>query len=400
LLIGVQGALLSWTIVVVPVVAAFTATAAMSFNAGSSWADAGSLGSGLWVLGHFGWIALGEGASRAVVTLSPLGIALLSILALIVLSRVTSARGWPLIAGGLIGFLTVDALIGFLLADVADASAWSAMLGGAACALIGLLAANRGHNVELFGPRAAAMAVRLPPVLPLALRAAAILAASVLVGAGLLSLVMAVGGHRRFLELFDSLDSGLVGGAALVLLCLALMPNFVAWLISYTAGSGFAVGSGTHFSPFDLAGGTEPVLPLFGFIPTTDPPSWAWLALFVPIMAGLVVGWWLRRRLDLVWWSRALAGIGAALVGALILAGLTALAGGGIGPGRMQQVGASFWPLAAWLWLELGLAAAVTAALPPLLDSAKLARSVVAAWTGRLARPPIGRGLMEEQQCH
>jgi hypothetical protein len=359
LMVGTQAALLSWTLVVVPVVAAFTATAAMSFNAGASWADAGKVGCQVWALGHFGWIHLGEGAGRALVSLSPLGIPLVSILACLVLSHLTSARGWPLIGGGLVGFLAVDAVIVYLLAGNPAGSGWMAMIGGGATALVGMMWANAGRGAELFGKTGERLAEYLRPVFPVLIRAAVLAAALVVAGGAAVTLVAAIGGGNRFRELFGALDSGPVGGSALILLCLALIPNLLAWSVAYVAGAGFAVGAGTRFSPLEVAGGTEPALPVFAFLPTTGPPAWLVVVLAVPVVAGAIAGWWLSSRMRLDWWQALLAALGSALLAGAALAGLTALAGGSIGPGRMEQVGAAFWPLAGWLWLELLPGAAV-----------------------------------------
>ncbi|MDR0594382.1 MAG: DUF6350 family protein, partial [Bifidobacteriaceae bacterium] len=215
LLVGVQAALLSWILVLAPAVAAFTATAAQTFNAGVSWADAARFGSDLWVLGHFGWTAVGSDALRAVVTLSPLGLPIVSALAAAALSRATSARGWPLVAGGTLGFLAVAALIAYVVADEARPSAWAGLIGAGAAAAAGLLWGNRPDNGRLLGRWGAALAGRLPPELGAAVRAAVRAAGLVLAAASALVAALAVGGWGRFAELFESLGPGVVGGIAL-----------------------------------------------------------------------------------------------------------------------------------------------------------------------------------------
>ncbi|MDR2347486.1 MAG: DUF6350 family protein [Bifidobacteriaceae bacterium] len=412
LLVGVQAALLSWIVVVVPTVAAFTATSALNYNAGVSWADAGRLGSQIWVLGHFGSMALGEGADVAAVSLSPLGIALLSVLACWALSHATAARGWGLVGGGLVGFLAVDAVIAFVLAGSAGSAGWAALAGGGAAAAGGLLWGNAPHNAELLGgrrrPKDIAEAIarsalgsppaggvvaggvlpggvaagpawlaRAPRELPAACAAAAACAALVLAEAAALAAVAAVAGQARYRELFASLGADPVGGVALAMLGLMLAPNALAFAAAYLSGTGFAVGQGTWFSPLALAGGTEPALPVFGFLPATAPPVGMLALVAGPVLAGCVVGWVTRRRLGApgagglgrgqaaasppppAWWRPGLAAVAGAVLAAAALAALVVLAGGGIGPGRMQTVGSPWWPLAGWLALELGGGAAV-----------------------------------------
>ncbi|MDR1187686.1 MAG: DUF6350 family protein [Bifidobacteriaceae bacterium] len=361
LLVGVQAALLSWILVVTPVVAAFTATAGQTFNAGVSWADAARFGSDLWVLGHFGWTVIGADAVRAVVTVSPLGLWLVSALACAALSRATSARGWSLVGGGVIGFVAVDAVIGYLLADQARPSAWLALIGGAGAAAVGLMWANRPRNGELLGRLRSVLADHSPAEMLLGVKAGAMAAGLVLACAVALVVALVVGGWRRFAELFGSLRPDVIGGVALALLCLALLPNLVAWLVAYLAGPGFAVGSGTSFSAFDTVGGVEPALPLLGLLPTTAPPSVAAGLLAVPVVAGAAAGWWLERRLGAVWWRGLIAAVLTGLVAGAGLAALVALAGGAGGPGDLAVVGTPFWPLAGWLWLEIGGGAALGA---------------------------------------
>jgi hypothetical protein len=154
-----------------------------------------------------------------------------------------------------------------------------------------------------------------------------------------------------------------VGGIALALICLALAANLVAWMVAYLAGPGFAVGAGTAFTPFETVGGVEPALPLFGLLPAAEPPGWAGAVVLVPALAGLAAAWWSLRRLGLVWWRQLIGGQLAALMAAAGLGALVALAGGAAGPGRLAEVGAPLWPLAGWLWLELGLGAAAGSVL-------------------------------------
>jgi hypothetical protein len=357
LLVGVQAALLSWIVVVAPVVAAFTATSGQAFNAGVSWADAARFGADLWVLGHFGWTAIGQDALRAVVTLSPLGLPLVSVLACVALTHVTSARGWPLIGGGAVGFVAVAAFVGYVVADDARPSAWVALIGGGAAAVVGLSWGG--------GPAPMPSSWVLPEAVTAGAKAAAVAAGLVLAGALALVAPLAVGGWGRLRELFGSLAPGVVGGIALSALCLALAPNLVAWLVAYVAGPGFAFGAGTEFSPFATVGGVEPALPLLALLPTTDPPAAAPAVLALPVAAGLVAGWRFQRRIGAAWWRGLIGAQLIGLVAAAGLAGLVALAGGAAGPGRLSQTGAGFWPLMGWLWLELAVGASIGACVLP-----------------------------------
>jgi hypothetical protein len=188
----------------------------------------------------------------------------------------------------------------------------------------------------------------------------------ILASALTLVVALAVGGWGQFSELFSSLAPGVVGGIALACLCLALLPNLAIWMVAYLAGPGFVVGTGTEFSPFATVGSVQPALPLLGLLPRTQPPPVAVALILVPVLAGLVAGWMIQRRLrqdqaNPVWWQNLIGAVLASGLAAAAAAGLVALSGGSGGPGRLVLVGASFWPLAGWLWLELGVGATIGA---------------------------------------
>jgi hypothetical protein len=364
MLVGVQAALLSWILVVAPTVAAFTATSGLAYNAGVSWADAGRFGSDLWVLGHFGRTALGEGAGRAVITLTPLGIALVSVLACAALTHSTSVRGWSLVGGGVLGFLAVAAVIVYVFAREASGSGWTALVGGGAAALAGLAWGNRPHSGRLVGERLRRAGGRVPEDVPVALRAGTALAAAVLAEAAVLATIAMACGAARFRGLFAALGADAVGGAALALLCLALVPNGLAWGVAYLSGAGFAAGEGTAFTPFETLGGAAPALPVFGFLPTTAPAGAVAAVVAAPVLAACAAGWLVQRRLSgagsaAAWWRPGFAAVGAGLLAAVGLTLIAALGSGTAGPGRMAQVGAGWWPMVGWLALELGGGAGV-----------------------------------------
>ncbi|MDR2380783.1 MAG: DUF6350 family protein [Bifidobacteriaceae bacterium] len=373
LLVGIQAALLSWIVVVVPTVAAFTATSGMAANAGISWADAGRLGSAIWVLGHFGSLVLGDGGAQAQVWLSPLGIALVSVLACWAMSHSTTVRGWPLVAGGTLGFLMVDAVIAFVFARSAAGSPWLALVGGGGAALIGLAWSNRsGAGKLLAGRRAGGTDPGAPGAggrawladAAAAWRGGAVMCALMIAAGGVLAGIAAIAGQARFRQVFGSLEPDGVGGVALVVLCLMLTPNAVAWGVAYLSGAGFAVGESTVFSPLATVAGPEPALPLFALVPNTSPSPVVIAVVAVPVLMGGLAGWGLGRRLRAAawpWWRPGLAAIGAAWLAAGALTALAVMGSGAVGPGSMRDVGVAGWPMFGSLGLELCVGAALGA---------------------------------------
>jgi hypothetical protein len=165
------------------------------------------------------------------------------------------------------------------------------------------------------------------------------------------------------IALYQGVQSGVLGGAALTLGQLALLPSFVIWTSSWLLGPGFALGAGSSVSPLGVSLGPLPAIPVLGALP---PPDLApgFLVLLVPVVAAFVAGVMLRGRLldvlgpgrRVVGWA-VLAGVLAALVAGLVMAALAFLASGSAGPGRLSVVGPD--PLEVGLWM-LAIAAIAT----------------------------------------
>lgn len=187
--------------------------------------------------------------------------------------------------------------------------------------------------------------------------------AAVLVGGGAVllgvSLVMHGGATRgSFLQLTE----GWSGRFAVLLLCLALLPNAAVWAVGYSAGPGFVLGAGHVVAP--LSSDPAPLLPPFPLLAAVPqagiggPAHWA--AGVVPVVAGVVAGWfagragsaggegaaWSRgRTAGTAWWAAVLCATGVAV--------LAASAGGPLGVGALARFGPVWWQVGgavlAWL---------------------------------------------------
>jgi hypothetical protein len=365
LVAGIQAALLSVVCVMVPAVAAFTATSAATVNNGVSWLDAARGAADLWLLGHGGSLTVGSGTGAAVVTLTPLGLGLFSILGCRLLARVSAARGWQLIAWGTAGYVGVAAVVMFVVATPsARPSAAAGLVGATTVGLIGFAWGNTG--VREPSSRAAAATGRrwplaakraldaLPPWLGVVPRVASLLALGSLAAAGLLTCCWAVSDYERCAEITASFDAGLIGAVTLSLLSLVFWPNLAVLTVAYMAGPGFSIGQGNLFSPTLSTPGALPEFPLLGILPATSAPASVWLpAVLVALGAG--AGLWLQRRLPafIPWWTMAGCALLTCLVAAGGLTGLVVAASGAAGPGRMAQVGAPAGAVFVALMLEL-----------------------------------------------
>jgi len=365
LLAGIQAALLSWVCVMVPAVAAFVATAESRVNDGLSWFDASQVGTSLWLVGHGGWATLSSGGRAGVVSLAPLGIVLISVLACRVLARLTTASNWWLIGFGALGYTAVVGALGVLLASQARASLVGVLITAALVSALGLLWGTASKpDANLLGRLAGTIESGVPEVAA-ALRGAGLALGAMTAAAACLVLAWTVGGRQTFSTILGSYQAGVLGGTVLILLNVALVPNLLALALAYLAGPGFQVGADTVFSAGVTQGGAMPALPILGLLPQTDPPALARGLVLVPILAGLWAGLIIHRLVAGSWWRKSLAALGVAVLGGGALGGLMVLASGALGPGRMSQVGANGLVVGLVVGLELAAGALVGCLLLP-----------------------------------
>ena len=186
----------------------------------------------------------------------------------------------------------------------------------------------------------------------------------VVLGSGAaLFLVALVTGWDDAMAVWSALDAGVVGGAGLVLLNLALLPTAAVWAASFAIGPGFAMGAGTSLGPAGSSVGALPAVPVFAAVP--DPvlfPDRVWLVVLVPVAAGALAGIRIARagggeRRQLV------DALGTGLLSGLVFAVLAWLSGGSLGADRMSEFGPS--PLLSGVLLagEVAVTALVTVVL-------------------------------------
>jgi hypothetical protein len=188
--------------------------------------------------------------------------------------------------------------------------------------------------------------------------------------------------YGELIRLYEALHTGVVGGLALTLAQLALLPDVVIWAASWFAGPGFALGTGSHVSPLGTAVGPVPAIPLLGAIPTGD-LAFGFVGLLVPVVAAFLAGAASRPAIDRAlaehegprWPALLATGLGGGVVGGLLMGLLAWAATGAAGPGRFLQVGPD--PVAVGLVsaLEIGLAGLIGVAASVKLPSGLLRRA-------------------------
>jgi hypothetical protein len=168
-------------------------------------------------------------------------------------------------------------------------------------------------------------------------------------------------------RIITGLGGASAGAAGLVGLSLLLLPNAAAAVMGLAAGPGFLVGAGTSVSVHGVTLGSVPALPLMAALPDTQAvPLLAFLSQALPVIAGLVTGLAVGRRLgdaDGGALTAALWGVVAG-IGVGVLAGLWVLAAGGrLGDAGLAEVGAPALATGLAIAAQAGLAAAPAAAI-------------------------------------
>jgi hypothetical protein len=380
---------------------------------GSTGTDAIRAAADAWLLAHGGGLTVPAGHLRGI----PLG---LTVLAAVVLHRAGASLARAVevpdlaAAGRAVAALAVPyALLAAAVAAVAGTAtaASSPPLAGIGALLLAAAAGGRGVlRAAGLGP---ALVRRVPSWLP-AVGRAVLAGVAALVAAGLaLLLVVLVGRAGRFAELVGALQPGFVGGVILLLGCVLLLPNGALWTVAYVAGPGFTVGAGTGVSPFGVTLGPVPSFPLLAALPGDGVPAPVVRAvLLLPVLAGVLAGWVVGRRLPAAPGPGRLPALPTGRVArpatygllagglvALVTAVLAVLAGGALGPGYLAAVGPSGWQVAAALAVEVAVPAAVTAALVPNPERDRAAGSPAPADPAPAAGSGAAAGPADEQDA-
>ncbi|AJT42694.1 DUF6350 family protein [Psychromicrobium lacuslunae] len=212
---------------------------------------------------------------------------------------------------------------------------------------------------------------------------------AVIVLMGISALIFAVNLALHWADVvavYQGLKTGPVGGAALTIAQLGYFPNLAVWTMAWSSGSGFAVGIGSSVGPLGTSVAPLPAIPLLGALPVGQ-LSWGVLALAVPVLAGLLAGWWFLRegenhfdewlsiKVPQRWLSASLSTISLALLvglGAGILAAVLAwLSGGSAGIGRLSEVGPQPLNTAFWVACEVALGVLIGSLVAPWLEGAR-----------------------------
>ena len=131
------------------------------------------------------------------------------------------------------------------------------------------------------------------------------------------------------------LAPGIFGSLLLLILNLLYLPNVAIAALSYVSGAGFAVGAGTHLSPFTQDIGQIPALPLLAGLPVNS-NKWILLFSIVIIAIGALLGYWTVSLQERTSWQSFFIVI-------VMLSLLAYFASGSLITQAMGAVGVSIW---------------------------------------------------------
>ncbi|MFG3100367.1 DUF6350 family protein [Streptomyces sp. NPDC048182] len=206
--------------------------------------------------------------------------------------------------GVVLGYLAVAAPAVLFAAGGALRPAWpwavlwlplvvTAAAGAGVWTALGVTRGLLGRVLGVLPAGVRALVVRPDARLGPAARAAGAGAAALVGGGALLVAVSLLwhGGAAR--DAFVRLSGDWSGQCAVLLLCLALVPNAAVWAAAYALGPGFVVGTGHAIGPLAAASTPPlPAFPLLSAVPDAGPSTpLHWAAGAVPLAAGVVVGW-------------------------------------------------------------------------------------------------------------
>lgn len=227
-------------------------------------------------------------------------------------------------------------------------------------AVVGGLASAPGAAVESGAVRR--LGERLPEPVRDGLRGGVVAALGVLAaGAALAGAATAVA-YPDAVDLYRGYQVGVAGGAGITLVGLLYAPNLTVWGASYLIGPGFAFGTGTEVTVFDVSLGPLPAVPVLAGLPTGPAPTGIAVLLAVPVAVGMLVAVATVRRAPEREWALLLGA--AALTGPVagaVLGAASFAASGPLGSARLAEIGPVWWSVALVTTVLVGVGAVVAA---------------------------------------
>lgn len=167
-------------------------------------------------------------------------------------------------------------------------------------------------------------------------------------------------------NLTQVLQPGILGGLLLLLINIFYIPNAVVATLSYLAGSGLAIGSGTLVAPWSHRLFEIPAIPLLGAVPA-EKTIWHLLFIFIIIAVGTLMTTWTIQLS-----TRTL--VQSYFLSSVIILLLAFFSSGALITNILDSVGVSLWKFPLVIGAELGVGILLTIFLPRVSISNPLKR--------------------------
>lgn len=305
--------------------------------------DALRVGADAWLMGH---------GSRLDLAGLPLGIVPLALTMMMVLGAFRSGR-WStrravmitedrMLGVAVTTFVGAYVVVAVVVCVLASESGATPGLGRTVLGAV-LLAALAGGSGLASGTGMLDLWIVRTPQWARQLAVGALVSALALLAAGAaLAAVSLLFSFNEASSVISTLELSTGDALSLIFVIALLGPNIALLGASYLIGPGFAFGTLTTVSPQAVSLGAVPAIPVLAALPEDGPPA-AWLVglLILPALCA-AFGTVRSRRggeplpLDVA----ALRGAGTGFVAAVLITVAIALAGGPLGTGRLEEIGA------------------------------------------------------------
>ena len=198
-----------------------------------------------------------------------------------------------------------------------------------------------------------------------------------MVGFGALIFAASLAFHfTTVLQLTQVIEPGIFGGLAFLAIQILYLPNFAVAALSYVAGSGVVIGSGSWLNPFVHRIDEIPAIPLLGGLPIHPHPYLAILIVALMSLGAFIAKYGSKKYSDPTELKRFLIStIGFVTALTLIFARASS---GELLSSNLSSVGPQWWLMPILIGCESGVGAALFIFLPIVITKIKESRNVAA----------------------
>jgi hypothetical protein len=174
-------------------------------------------------------------------------------------------------------------------------------------------------------------------------------------------------------QLTRVIEPGVFGGLAFLAVQILYLPNFAVAALSYLAGSGVVIGSGSWLNPFVHRIDEIPAVPLLGALPVRPHPYLALLVVFVIALGALIAKYAQQTYSDPTEAKRFLASTIGFIAFFMLMSARAS--SGELLSSNLASVGPQWWLLPILLSAEITLGALLYIGIPLIAKKIQDSRS-------------------------